>query len=64
MPPPIFFNLYLEEIIEEPLAKGTIIIKVNGRPINNNTFSDDTILIVEKQQDLHTLVSQSSGARQ
>lgn len=49
---PILFNVYSDEMEGET----TIGIKVNGKPINNLRFADDTVLIAEGIEDLQQLL--------
>lgn len=55
---PALFNLYSEEIIQEALTEEMAGIKVNGRPINNLRFADDTVLIAECLEDLQRMIDQ------
>lgn len=55
---PMLFNLYSEEIIQRALSEETAGVKVNGRPINNLRFADDTVVIAENMEDLQRLIDQ------
>ena len=52
---PILLNIYSEEIFNQISEITNIGIQVNGRSINNIRYADDTVLIVEREQDLQTL---------
>ena len=54
---PCLFNLYAEYImrndgLEEPQAR----IKIAGKNINNLRYADDTILMVESEEELKSLL--------
>ena len=51
------FNLYTEYIMRKAGLDGTQAgIKTAGRNINDPRYADDTILIVEKEEELKTLL--------
>lgn len=50
------FNLYSEEIMKNALYNVTVGIKVNGIPIHNIRYADDTVLLAENIEDLQTLL--------
>lgn len=53
---PLLFNVYSENIINKAFSDQTIGIKINGIPINNLRYADDTVLIAETAEDLQILV--------
>lgn len=53
---PLLFNLYSEEIIQKALKETSIGIKVNGAPINNIRYADDTLIIAESIEELQVLM--------
>lgn len=54
---PILFNLYSEDIINRALSEQDIGIKINGIPINNLRYADDTVVIAETPEDLQILIN-------
>lgn len=48
---PLLFNLYSEKIIKEALAYESSEIKMNGIPINNIRFVDDTLVIADNLEE-------------
>lgn len=53
---PLLFNIYSEDIMNKALADQEHGIKINGRPVNNLRYADDTVLIAETLQDLQELI--------
>lgn len=53
---PMLFNLYSEEIMKRALDDETKGLKINGVPINNIRYADDTILMAANLNDLQILV--------
>ncbi|XP_048484636.1 uncharacterized protein LOC125491400 [Plutella xylostella] len=53
---PLLFNLYAEEIFSEALEDATEGIIINGRPLNNIRYADDTILIASSMEELQSLL--------
>lgn len=54
---PLLFNLYAEEIFSEALENATEGIVVNGRPLNNIRYADDTVLLASCPEDLQKLIN-------
>lgn len=54
---PLLFNAYSEEIMKKALEGETAGIKVNGIPINNIRYADDTIIMAENIEDLQRLMN-------
>lgn len=55
---PMLFNLYSEEVTQRAVSEETAGVKVNGKPINNLRFADDTVVIAESMSDLQRLIDQ------
>ena len=53
---PCLFNLYAEYIMRNGLEEAQAGIKIAGRNINNLRYSDDTILMVEREEELKSLL--------
>lgn len=53
---PLLFNLYAEDIFSEALEDATEGIIINGRPLNNIRYADDTILIASSMEELQSLL--------
>lgn len=53
---PLLFNIYSEEIIKEALEEKTAGIRINGIPINNLRYADDTVLVAESAIELQDLL--------
>jgi len=49
-------NLYVERAFSEAISENTIGIKVNGIPINNIRYADDTVILAENANDLQALL--------
>ena len=55
--PSCLFNLYAEYIIQNAgLDEAQAGIKIAGRNINNLRYADDTTLMVEKEEELKSLL--------
>jgi exonuclease III len=54
---PMLFNMYLERIFQIALEGSEIGLKVNGLPISNLRYADDTALLAESIEDLQELVN-------
>lgn len=54
---PLLFNAYSEEILKKALEEETAGIKINGIPVNNIRYADDTIIIAENIDDLQRLMN-------
>lgn len=50
---PLLFNLYSDIIFKKALEPN-IGIKINGFPINNLRYADDTVIVVKRIEELHT----------
>jgi len=48
----LLFNLYSEDIFTKALENGEGEIPVNGIPLNNLRYADDTVLLAENMSDL------------
>lgn len=53
---PLLFNLYSESIFQEALEDLEVGIRVNGKPINNIRYADDTVLLASDEKELQCLV--------
>ena len=53
---PTLFNLYSEAIFSKALQNSTEGIKINGEPINNLRYADDTVIIASELADLQNLL--------
>ena len=54
---PYLFNLYAEYIMRNTgLEEAQVRIKIAGRNINNLTYTDDTILMAESEEELKSLL--------
>ena len=54
---PCLFNLYAEYIMRKAgLEEAQAGIKISGRNINNLTYTDDTSLMVENEEELKSLL--------
>lgn len=54
---PILFNIYVEKIFQMALESETRGIKVNGIPINNIRYADDTAILANNLEDLQILLN-------
>ncbi|RZF44527.1 hypothetical protein LSTR_LSTR002300 [Laodelphax striatellus] len=54
---PLLFNIYSEKIISKALEEETGGIKINGIPINNLRYADDTVLLAENIEDLQRMLN-------
>lgn len=54
---PLLFNIYSEFIISEALVDSERGISVNGVPISNIRYADDTVLLGESAEDLQWLLN-------
>lgn len=54
---PMLFNIYSECIFQEALEDETVGVIINGRPINNIRYADDTVLIATSPEDLQRLLN-------
>ena len=61
---PLLFNLYSESIFQEAVEYLEVGIKVNGKPINNIRYADDTVLLAGNEKDLQCLVDRVSSISQ
>lgn len=59
---PMLFNLYVERAFQEALATSTLGIKVNGIPINNIRYADDTVILADTADDLQSLLNAVNDA--
>ena len=54
---PCLFNLYAEYIMRNAgLEEAQAWVKIAGRNINNISYSDDTILMAEREEELKSLL--------
>lgn len=53
---PLLFNLYAENIFKEALDESSGGIKVNGIPINNLRYADDTVVIANDPMELQNMM--------
>lgn len=53
---PMLFNLYVERAFAEVMSMCTIGIRVNGIPINNIRYADDTVILADNADDLQALL--------
>lgn len=53
---PMLFNIYVENIFSEALDDLQCGIKVNGRPVNNIRYADDTVIIADNPGDLQLML--------
>ena len=53
---PCLFNLYVEYIMSNAGLEAQAGIKIAGRNINNFRYADDTILMVESEEELKSLL--------
>ena len=54
---PCLFNLYAEHIMQNArLDEAQAGIKISGRNINNFSYSDDTTLMAESEEELKSLL--------
>lgn len=58
---PLFFNLYSESIFDRALTDIVDGIKINGHPVNNLRYADDTVIIAESQESLQRLIDRISA---
>ena len=59
---PWFFNLYAECIMSNArLNEAQAGIKITGRKINNLSYSDDTTFMVEREEELKSLLIKVKG---
>lgn len=54
---PLLFNLYSEQIFIEALEECDKGIKINGVPISNLRYADDTVLLADNVEDLQTMLN-------
>ncbi|KAI5726285.1 hypothetical protein M8J77_026528 [Diaphorina citri] len=54
---PILFNVFVEQIIDEAIAKENRGLKINGEIVNNLRYADDTLLIASSEEDLKYLLT-------
>ena len=54
---PLLFNVYSEEIFNKALENDAGGILVNGIPLNNLRYADDTVLLAENMQDLQNMLN-------
>lgn len=59
---PMLFNLYVERAFTESLLDSPIGIKINGIPINNIRYADDTVILADNANDLQILLNQVTEA--
>lgn len=57
---PLLFNLYSEAIFKEALSEDPKGIVVNGKPINNIRYADDTVILAENIEDLQSMVNRTN----
>ena len=53
---PLLFNLYSEAIMREALYEEQAGVLVNGMPVSNIRYADDTVLLAENANDLQRIV--------
>lgn len=58
---PLLFNIYSEEIMEEALGDSQEGILINGEPINNIRYADDTALMATSVEDLQLLLDRTKS---
>ena len=61
---PMLFNLYVERAFAEITSERPMGIIVNGTPINNIRYADDTAIIADNANDLQTLLNTVNEASQ
>lgn len=59
---PLLFNLYSDIIFKKALEETDIGIKINGLPINNLRYADDTLVMAENIEDLQKLLTMVNRA--
>lgn len=59
---PMLFNLYSERAFMEAVLDSPIGIKINGIPVNNIRYADDTAVLADNANDLQTLLNQVNEA--
>ena len=60
----MLFNLYVERAFAEAVSESPMGIKVNGIPINNIRYADDTAIIADNANDMQTLINAVNEASQ
>nr|CAH7716432.1 unnamed protein product [Callosobruchus chinensis]CAH7751816.1 unnamed protein product [Callosobruchus chinensis] len=60
----MLFNLYAERVFAEIVSERPMGIIVNGIPINNIRYADDTAIIADNANDLQTLLNSVNEASQ
>lgn len=55
---PMLFNLYVEKAFSESISDSPFGIRINGIPINNIRYADDTVILADSAQDLQSLLNQ------
>lgn len=55
----MLFNLYVEKVLVDAISSNTLDIKVNGVPINNIRYADDTAILAD---DLQTVLNDVNNA--
>lgn len=53
---PMLFNVYVEKIFQLALDSVATGIKVNGKPINNIRYADDTAILANNLEDLQNML--------
>uniref|UniRef100_A0A8D8SJ40 Craniofacial development protein 2 n=2 Tax=Cacopsylla melanoneura TaxID=428564 RepID=A0A8D8SJ40_9HEMI len=54
---PLLFNVYSERIMTKALEEERGGININGRPVNNIRYADDTVLLAETMEDLQRMLN-------
>lgn len=58
---PLLFNLYSEDVFNRALLDSEDGIKINGQPVNNLRYADDTVIIADSREGLQRLVDSISA---
>lgn len=54
---PLLFNIYTEKIFQLALEDNPMGIKINGIPINNLRYADDTAILADNIEDLQAIIN-------
>lgn len=55
----MFLNMYSEKIFRQTLDNITAGVIINGKPINNYTYTDDTVLIGTNRKNLQMILKRN-----
>lgn len=61
---PMLFNLYVERAFTESISDSPIGLKINGIPINNIRYADDTVILADNANDLQILLNKVNSESQ